>query len=94
MRKASYFLALGILAGAGCLSPMPPGLDEQATKAPPVKSAATTTVSPAAPPIVTADEVTEANAVEKAADLARELDYAANERPGASPAVKEVTTKP
>jgi hypothetical protein len=71
-----------------------PNLDEQAAQAPPVKSAATMTVRPPAPPVVTADEVTEANAAEKAAALARELDYAASERSVAAPAVKEMTTKP
>jgi hypothetical protein len=49
-----------------------------------------------APPVVSPEEVTEANAAEKALALARELDYAANERPAAPPTepVLENTKKP
>jgi hypothetical protein len=89
-RKRCFLLALA-LAGPGCLGPMT-HLDEEAHKMP----APVPVVMTPAPPIVTPDEVTDANAGEKARALAQELDYAANERPAAlpRPAVKETATKP
>lgn len=76
-RTGCFLLALALAGtGLGCLNPMTHPDDEH--KPPPVQ--AMTTAAPA-PPIVTADEVTEVNAVEKAQALAKELDFAANERP-------------
>jgi hypothetical protein len=63
-------------------------LDEAPPKTPPVQTAA---ALPAPPPVVSPDEVTEANAVEKARALARELDFAANERAASA---RETTTNP
>lgn len=80
-RRGCFLLALA-LAGPGCIGPMT-RLEDEPPKTPPVQVAA----PHPAPPIVTPDEVTEANAGEKAAALSKELDYAANERPAASPPV-------
>ena len=78
------------LAGPGCISPMT-HLDEKTRKMPPVQAAA----PPPPQPIVTLDEVTPANAAEKARALQQELDFAANERSAALPgAAPENTTKP
>ena len=76
-RNGCFLLAL-VLAGTGlgCLNPMTHPDDEH--KPPPVPAM---TTGPAAPPMVTPDEVTEANAIEKAQALAKELDFAANEHP-------------
>jgi hypothetical protein len=76
-RNGCFLLALALAGtGLGCLNPMTHPDDEH--KPPPVQAMKP---APAAPPIVTPDEVTEANAVEKAQALAKELDFAANERP-------------
>ncbi len=77
------------LAASGCFSP-PTRLDEESHKAPSLTSL------PLPPAIVTPDEVTEANAAEKAQALARELDYAANDHPAPLPlaTLKEGLTKP
>jgi hypothetical protein len=90
--RKGYFLLALVLAGPGCISP-PAHVEEQAHKIP-VPPQAAPVAEP--PPAVTADEVTEANASEKAGALARELDFAANERPGEPPAApaKAGSTKP
>ncbi len=90
MRKGCVLLTLA-LAGAGCVSPGT-HVEEEARKTPVVQMAPT---PPPAPPAVTADQVTEANAAEMAQALARELDHAAIERPAGLPtAPKENVTKP
>jgi hypothetical protein len=89
IRKECLLLALA-LAGPGCISPMTPPVQEQRKEAP-IQAAGTPP-----PPIVSPDEVTEANASEKAQALARELDFAANEPPAVLPGApaKESVSKP
>ena len=88
-RNGCFLLALALAGtGLGCLNPVTQPYNEH--KPPPVQ--AMTTAAPA-PPIVTPDEVTEANAVEKAQALAKELDFAANEHPiglSTSPAMENM----
>ncbi len=87
-RKGCLLLALA-LAGPGCLS-SGAHVAEEVRKTPPVQMAE----APPPPPIVTPDQVTEANAVEMAQALAREMDY--YERPAAlaTTETREGTAKP
>lgn len=70
MRKGCLLLMLA-LTGPGCMTPTPK-LEDEAKKMPPVQ---TVEMPPPPPsPVVTPDEVTESNAVEKARALANEMD--------------------
>jgi hypothetical protein len=79
------------LVGPGCLNPGA-HVAEEARKTPPVQM----TEAPPPPPVITPDQVNEANAVEAAQALSRELDQAANEHPAAlaTAETRESTMKP
>ncbi len=85
-RKGCLLLALALL-GPGCVNPMTHVVEEDRKMAP-----VQIPPAPPPPPIVTPDEVTPANAVEKARELQQELDFAANERPAALPVTAPATT--
>jgi hypothetical protein len=91
MTRKSYLLLVLALAGPGCLNPGT-HVAEEARKSPPVRM----TEAPPPPPVVTPDQVSEANAVEAAQALAHELDQAANEGPAAlaTAETRESTAKP
>jgi hypothetical protein len=75
-------LLLPVLAGTGCLSLLVhPEESHKAPEAP----AARVPDPPARPSAVTPEEITEANAADKARALAAELDDEENQRPAAAP---------
>ncbi|HTU21320.1 MAG TPA: hypothetical protein VMG10_24920 [Gemmataceae bacterium] len=77
MRKECLLLVLA-LTGPGCLS-SGTHVEKESRQAPPVRMVETP------PPAVTADQISEANAVDKAQALAREIDYDAGIRPAMPP---------
>jgi hypothetical protein len=94
MRKGCLLLTL-VLIGPGCLS-SGTHVAKESRQAPPVQMTTALPSRTPPPPPVTADQITEANASEKAQELARELDYEVNNQrtaPAPRP-IREQTMNP
>ena len=77
MKASGWFVLLAALMSPGCLDPAFWNLEKHQEKGPPVKEAPPL---PPAPPPVTAEQVSDANAPEMLNRLRDELDREANER--------------